>query len=89
MKLRSLKNNICAVINLSMVLMIGLAFAGMMVGAFIIWTLVDSLGATGDAALSISNVTAGFDSTINLLLVAITIFILALAISALLLLRRG
>jgi len=69
--------------------MIGLAFAGMMVGAFIIWTLVDSLGATGDAALSISNVTAGFDSTINLLLVAITIFILALAISALLLLRRG
>jgi hypothetical protein len=88
MKLRSLKNNIRAIINIELILMIGIAFAGMMVGAFIIWTLVDSLGATGDAALSIANITTGFDSTVNLLLVAITIFILALAISALLLLRQ-
>ena len=58
-----------------------------MVGAYIIWTLQDQLGATGDAANSIANVTTGFDDAVNLLLVAITIFILAIAISALLMLR--
>ena len=58
-----------------------------MVVAYIIWTLNDQLGATGDAANSIANITAGFDNAVNLLLVAITIFILAIAIAALLMLR--
>ena len=74
---------------MSIILTIGLAFAGLTVVAYIIWTIVDELGATGDAAASIGNITAGFDSAVNLLLVAITIFILALAISALLMLRQG
>jgi len=85
--MRKLKENLHAMVDLGVVLMIGIAFAALMVGAYIIWTLNDQLGATGSAAKSIANVTTGFDDAINLLLVAITIFILAIAISALLMLR--
>ena len=85
---RSLKDNTKAVLSLSIVITVGLAFAGLMVVAFIIFTIQDQLGATGDAANTITNITEGFDSSINLLMVAITIFILALAISALLMLRQ-
>ena len=85
--MRSLLKNTNGVVDLGVVLMIGIAFAALMVIAYIIWTLKDQLAATGDAALSIANVTGGFDDAVNLLLVAITIFILAIAISALLMLR--
>ena len=48
--------------------------------------LVDtSTSATANNTLS--NITAGFDNAVSLLLVAITIFILAIAISSLLMLR--
>ena len=89
--MKSLKDNTHAVIDLSIVLMVGIAFAALMVVAYLIWTLSDQLLA-GEAAgtsqnQSIQNVTRGFDNAVNLLLVAITIFILAIAISALLMLR--
>ena len=84
--------------------MIGVAFAALMVLAFIIFEVRDQLllsdpGASGSSAAntsywaqnssreSILNITTGFDNAVNLLLVAITIFILAIAISALLMLR--
>ena len=89
MKLRSIWDNSKAVVDLGVILMIGIAFAGLMVVAYIIFTLVDQLGATGDAANTMANITAGFDNAIALILVAITIFILAIAISALLILRGG
>ena len=76
-----------AFVDLGIILMVGIVFAGLMVIAYIIFTLEDQLGATGDASNTISNVTAGFDDALNLILVAITIFILAIAISALLMLR--
>jgi hypothetical protein len=76
-----------AAIDLSVVLMIGIAFASLMVIAFIIWKLKDQLNPTGSALQSITNITTGFDSAVQLILVAITIFILAIAISALLMLR--
>ena len=95
--MRSLKDNIHGMIDLSVVLMIGIAFVGMMVVAYIIWTINTQLtpdaptGATtrayGMAYNASKNITGGFDSAINLLLIAITIFILAIAISALLMLR--
>jgi len=85
--MRDLINDTRAVIDLGVVLMIGIAFAALMVIAYIIWTLKDQLNPTGAAANSISNITDGFDDAVNLLLVAITIFILAIAISALLMLR--
>ena len=85
--MRSFLKNTHGVVDLGVVLMVGIAFAALMVIAYIIWTLNDQLGATGDAANSIGNVTSGFDDAVNLLLVAVTIFILAIAISALLMLR--
>ena len=86
MQLRSLKDSCHAVVDLSVIIMIGLTFAALMVIAYIIWTLKDQLG-SGDWDQSIQNITSGFDDAVNLLLVAITIFILAIAISALLMLR--
>ena len=69
--------------------MIGIAFAALMVISYIMYTLVDKLNATGSAARTLANITTGFDDAIALILVAITVFILAIAISALLLLRGG
>ena len=97
-------------IDLGVVLMVGIAFVGLMVVAYIIWTVRDQLipaypGATaGDigaglnetwnstyrsASNSVGNITGGFDDAVNLILIAVTIFILAIAISALLMLRGG
>ena len=93
--LLGLKDDTRAVIDLGVVLMIGIAFVGLTIIAYLIWTIRDSLVASMDPldALSdtlnssIANVTTGFDNAVNLILVAITIFILAIAISALLMLR--
>jgi len=93
--MRSLKENLHAVVDLSVIMMIGIAFAGLIVVAYIIWTVRDQLiqggaGSGGQWAVlnnSVANITTGFDNAVNLLLVAITIFILAIAISALLLMR--
>jgi len=94
------KKDVNAVIDLGVVIMISIAFAALMVIGFLIYEVRDSLlpngeweagrGATEAANqtwYSIANITAGFDNAVNLLLVAITIFILALAIGALLMLR--
>ena len=61
-----------------------------MVVAYIIWTVNDTLTTTSSSAAqnaSLLAITTGFDSAVGLLVVAITIFILALAIGALLMLR--
>jgi len=85
--MRSLVDNFRGVVDLGVVLMIVVAFAGLMVIGYIMYTLVAQLNPTGSALNTMNNITAGFDNAIALILVAITIFILALAISALLLLR--
>ena len=114
--MRSFLKNSYGVIDLGVVLMIGIAFAALMVVAYIIWTVKEQLLYKGGAApgssswawgatdavnttmnetywaenatrASIANVTTGFDDAINLILVAITIFVLAIAIGALLMLR--
>jgi len=94
--MRKLKENFHAMVDTGTVLMIGITFVAMMVFAYLIWVLFDSIAVTPSATTtadqnttyySLRNVTTGFDSAINLLLVAITIFILAIAISALLILR--
>ena len=94
--MRSSRENTHGVVDLGVVLMIGIAFAALAVVAFIIFTLKDSLWHTptvADAAAynasysQASNITVGFDNAIALILVAITVFILAIAISALMLLR--
>lgn len=88
---RKLKKDTRAVVDLGVVLMVGIAFAALMVIAYIIWTLKDQLITTSTSAEvnnSIANITGGFDQAVSLLLIAITIFILAIAISALLMLRQ-
>ena len=88
--MRSLKDNLYGVIDLGVVLMIGIAFAALMVVAYIIWTLRDQLNPEGISEVanrSVQNVTTGYDAALNLFMVAITITILAIAISALLMLR--
>ena len=97
--MRSLRESTEAMVDLGVVLMIGIAFAAMTVIAFIIFTLKDQLlpeapSATTTSAYNmtysqVGNITAGFDDAIALILVAITVFILAIAISALMLLRGG
>jgi len=64
-----------------------MVFAALMVIGYIIWTMMSQLAPIGNALNSMTNITDGFDDAISLILVAITIFILALAIGALLMLR--
>jgi len=94
--MRNLKESVYAVIDMSLVLTIGIAFASMMVIAVIIWTVQGQLWHTPTGAdnayynTSYSqsmNITGGFDDAVALILVAVTVFILAIAISALLMLR--
>jgi type II secretory pathway component PulF len=85
--MRSLKESISGMVDLGVVLMIGVAFVGLMVVAYIIYALKTQLNPTGAALNTITNITKGFDNAIALILVAITIWILAIAISALLILR--
>ena len=88
--MRQLLDDIHGVVDLGMILMIGIAFAGLVVIAYIIWTVEGQLITTTTSTTvnsSIHNVTTGFDNAVNLILVAITIFILAIAIAALLMLR--
>ena len=105
--MRSLLKSAEGVVDLGVVLMIGIAFAAMMVIAYIIFivrdqllpqgahqnnsyfqALTDTQNATYNTTWSsLANVTTGFDNAISLILVAITIFILAIAIGALLMLR--
>ena len=96
--LRKLSENLRATVDLGVILMIGIAFAGMMVIAFLIFELRDQMLPEGAPTSTSShaynqswdsayNITSGFDDAWNLILVAITIFILAIAIGALLMLR--
>ncbi|MBD3263571.1 MAG: hypothetical protein GF375_00530 [Candidatus Omnitrophica bacterium] len=102
--MRSLKEHIYAAVDLSVVISIGIAFAGLMVMGYIIWNIYDMFIPTAypgtsdtanaswnasyyNASRSLGNVTGGFDNAVNFLLIAITIFILAIAIAALLMLR--
>ena len=98
--MRQLRDNFDAMVDITTVITIGIVFAALMVLAYIVWVLRDQLipvdpgldpaNATQVQNLtwnSVGNITTGFDSAVNLILVAITVFILALAISALLMLR--
>jgi len=89
--MRSLRDNLRAVANLEMILTIGLVFAGLIILAYVIFTIEDSLVTPATSATvnsSLANITGGFDTAVNLLIIAITIFILALMIAALYLIKQ-
>lgn len=91
--MRSLKETGYAALDITTVLVVGIIFAGLTVVAYLVWTLDDQLDFVNTAGhsdhwnSSSGNITDGFDDAINLIIVAITIFILAIAIAALLMLR--
>jgi len=87
---QKIKQDLEAVVDLGIVLMIVMVFAALLVIGYIMYQLTVSLNPTGAAASTMKNISTGYDNAVKLILVAITIFILALAISALLILRgRG
>ena len=101
-KPRSLRDSARAVMDIGVIITIGVVFAALMVIAFIIYTMKDSLlkstpyGATvaQDVAYnttksSLNNITVGFDSAVKLLLIAITVAILSIALGYLLMLRHN
>ena len=92
LRLHSLKKNVKAFVNLEAILSIGLIFAGLMILAYVIFTIQDSLitpttSATVNASLA--NITGGFDDAVNLLIIAVTIMILALMIACLYFIKVG
>ena len=98
--MRKLNDNLRGFIDLGVVLTIGIAFVGLIVGTFIFFKIKDQLftSATSPSPGVMSqiynkswklsqNLSTNFDSSVSLIFVAITIVILALAIGSLLLLR--
>jgi uncharacterized membrane protein len=91
MKLRSLRDNLHGFIDITVAITIGIVFAALMVIAYIIWTLRGQLITTkSPTALnqSIGNITAGFDQTIKIIIIAILVAVLAIALSYLMMLRH-
>ena len=85
-----------AFIDITIAIDVGVVFAALMVIAFIIWTLRFNLLAasqgTGDQHqmnASLLNITGGFDTVLKIVIVAIMVAVLAIALSYLMMLRRG
>jgi hypothetical protein len=98
MFMRSLLSDSKGVVDIGIVVLVGVIFAALMVMAYIFWKIDEQLVPTGTTGLgdnhwtyflqnSSGNITGGFDDAVSLILVAITVFILAIAIMALLMLR--
>jgi len=88
---KKLKEDTKGFVDVGVGISIGILFAGLMVIAYIIWTLRDQLITTDSPSElneSIGNITAGFDNMIMLLLIVVTIWLLALAIMALLIIKK-
>lgn len=70
---------------------LGILFAALMVISYIIWTLQGQLITPASSAAmnsSIGNITSGFDQMILFLLIVVTIWLLALALMALVVLKK-
>jgi len=88
---RKLRDEIQGFVDVGVGISIGILFAGLMVIAYIIWTMRDQLITTSSSAAmnnSIGNITGGFDNTVTLLLIVVVIWLLALAIMALLIIKK-
>lgn len=98
--MKKLRNDFSGMVDLGIVLAIGIAFVGMVVGTYIFFKVKDSLftSSTSPVVGHMSqiynktyklsqNLSTNFDSTISLIMVAITIVILSLAIASLIYLR--
>ena len=80
-----------AFIDVGTAISITLVIVALMVTAYIIWMLNDKLINTGTSAAlnnSIGNVTALFDTSIGLFAIVILVWLLALALMALIVLKK-
>lgn len=93
---KEFKDDVQGFVDIGVGITIGVLFAGLMVIAYIIWTLRDQLldnlytpgVSTARANSSINNITEGFNNAVNLLLIVVVVWLLALAILALLVIKR-
>ena len=76
-----------AMVDIGVALTIVMVFASLLVVGYVIYQLKVGLNPTGAAANSVNNISKGYDNAITLILVAVTVWILSLAIGALLMLR--
>ena len=86
-----LKKDIRGFVDVGTGIAIGILFAGLMIIAYIIWTLRDQLITSSSSAemnSSIGNITGGFDNAVLLLLIVVIVWLLALAIMALLIIKK-
>ena len=91
LSLKSLKEDVRGFVDVGVGISIGILFAGLMIIAYIIWTLRDQLITTASSNAmnqSILNITAGFDNAVTLLLIVVVVWLLALAIMALLVIKK-
>lgn len=92
-KLRELKNDTHGVLDITIAISVGIVFAALMVIAYIIWTMRAMLIRPGTGVTpanmnnSLNNITAGFDQTIKIIIIAILVAVLAIALSYLMMLR--
>lgn len=100
--MRSLLRDVRGFVDVGIGISIGILFAGLMVIAYIIWTLREQLVPAAPTAASpasynltyryivnsTGNITGGFDNTITLLLIVVVVWLLALAIMALLVIKK-
>jgi len=89
--LRSLKDDARGFVDVGVAISLGILFAGLMIIAYIIWTLQAQLITTESSAAmnsSILTITNGFDDMITLLLIVVVVWLLALAIMALLVIKK-
>jgi hypothetical protein len=95
MKLRSLIKDASGVFDITVAITVGIVFAALMIISYIIWTLRAQLIRPGagvtPASLnnSVGNITAGFDQTVKIIIIAILVAVLAIALSYLMMLRSG
>lgn len=103
--MRSLLKNQEGVIDIMVAITVGIVFAALMVIAYIIWTLNKAItpaalagAGTGDAAYnitrnatmkSLANITAGFDQTVKIIIIAVLVAVLAIALGYLMMLRQA
>jgi hypothetical protein len=88
---QKIKDDVRGFVDVGVGISIGILFAGLMIIAYIIWTLRDQLITTSSSAAmnsSIANITSGFDNTVTLLLIVVVVWLLALAIMALLIIKK-
>ena len=102
MRMKSLRNDTEAVVDVTVAITVGIVFAALMVIAYIIWTVSRSFtpaAPTGASTLAYNityrgivnttrNITGGFDQTVKIIIIAVLVAVLAVALGYLMMLKQ-